>query len=324
MNLKAVWRLLKETFAEWNQDKAERLAAALAYYTMFSLAPLLVIVIAIAGLVFGQEAARGNIVGQIQGLVGREGAQFIQAAIQNASKPKSGGTIASIISVVVLLFGASWVFGALQDALNTIWEVQPKPGRGVITIIRTRFLSFAMILGIGFLLLVSLVVSAALAAVFNLIGKLLPAFSFLLPTANFVISFAVITLLFALIYKVLPDVKIVWRDVWIGSAMTSLLFTIGKSLLGLYLGNGSFGSTYGAAGSLVIILAWVYYSAQILFFGAEFTKVYTKRYGSQIVPDENAVPLTEEARAEQGMNNRRLRGGTKSQRSQPKRNNRQP
>lgn len=317
MNLKAVWGLLKETFSEWNKDKAERLAAALAYYTVFSLAPLLVIVIAIAGSVFGAEAARGEIVGQIQGLVGREGAQFIQTAIQNASKPKAG-TIASIISFVVLLFGASWVFGALQDALNTIWEVQPKPGRGVFTMIRSRFLSFTMILGIGFLLLVSLIVSAGLTAAFNLLGNLLPAFSFFLPIANFVISFLVITLLFALIYKVLPDVKIVLRDVWIGAAITSLLFTIGKSLLGLYLGNGSFGSTYGAAGSLVIILAWVYYSAQILFFGAEFTKVYAKRYGSRIVPDENAMPLTEAARAEQGMKRKQ------SNRSQRRRNNRQP
>ncbi len=342
MNLKVVWGLLKETFSEWNQDKAERMAAALAYYTMFSLAPLLIIVIAIAGSVFGQAAARGEIVGQIQGLVGKDGAQLIQAAIQNANKPHTG-TIASIISVVVLLFGASWVFAGLQDALNTIWEVQPKPGRGLIGAIRAKFLSFGMILGIGFLLLVSLVLGAALSAVVHFVGNLLPGFDFLWQLLNFILSFVVITLLFGMIYKVLPDVKITWSDVWIGAAITSLLFTIGKFLLGLYLGNGSFGSAYGAASSLVILLAWVYYSAQILFFGAEFTKVYAKRYGSQLVPNDDAIPLTTEARAQQGMKsngnnqtrspnrepaspnfiNRLLRKFTKSKRSQ-RRNNRRP
>jgi len=301
MNLKVGWGLLKETFSEWNQDKAERMAAALAYYTMFSLAPLLVIVIAIAGSIFGQEAARGEIVGQIQGLLGKQGAQFLQAAIQNANKPQSGGLIASIISIVVLLFGASWMFAGLQDALNTIWGVQPKPGGGIVAAVRARSLSFAMILGIGFLLLVSLVLSAALSAAIHFLGNALPGINWVWELTNFIFSFVVVTLLFGMIYRILPDVKITWSDVWIGAAITSLLFTIGKFLLGLYLGNGSFGSTYGAAGSLVIILAWVYYSAQILFFGAEFTKVYAKRYGSRIVPNENAIALTAEARAEQGM-----------------------
>ncbi len=300
MNIKTIWSLLKETFTEWNTDKASRLAAALAYYTIFSLAPLLIIAIAIAGAVFGEEAARGEIVAQIQGLVGREGAQFIQTAIENASRPKTG-SIASIISIVVLLFGASGLFAQLQDALNTIWEVQPKPGRGLVGIIRDRFLSFTMVLGVGFLLLVSLVLSAVLAGVVNFLGDMLPGIGFLLQLANFVLSFAVTTLLFALIYKVLPDVKIAWGDVWIGAIITSLLFSLGRLLLGLYLGNSSFGSTYGAAGSVVIILVWVYYAAQILFFGAEFTQVYASRFGSRIVPDENSVRLNEKARAEQGM-----------------------
>lgn len=300
MNIKTIWSLLKETFTEWNTDKASRLAAALAYYTIFSLAPLLIIAIAIAGAVFGEEAARGEIVAQIQGLVGREGAQFIQTAIENASRPRAG-SIASIISIAVLLFGASGLFAQLQDALNTIWEVQPKPGRGLIGIIRDRFLSFTMVLGVGFLLLVSLILSAVLAGVVNFLGDMLPGIGFLLQLANFVLSFAVTTLLFALIYKVLPDVKIAWGDVWIGAIITSLLFSFGRFLLGLYLGNSSFGSTYGAAGSVVIILVWVYYAAQILFFGAEFTQVYASRFGSRIVPDENAVRLTEQARAEQGM-----------------------
>lgn len=300
MNPRVAWRLLKETVTEWNKDKASRLAAALAYYTVFSLAPLLVITIAIAGLVFGTAAAKGEIVGQIQGLVGKDGAEFIQTAIANANKPKAG-TIASIISVLFLLFGASGVFAQLQDALNTIWEVQPKPNRTLIFIIRGRFFSFTMVLGIGFLLLVSLLLSAVLAGVVHFFGNLVPGFDFLWQLLNFVLSFGVITLLFGMIYKILPDVKIGWNDVWIGATITSLLFTIGKFLLGLYLGNSSFGSTYGAAGSLVIILTWVYYSAQILFFGAEFTKVYARKYGSQIVPNENAIPLTQEARAEQGM-----------------------
>lgn len=299
MNIKTIFSLLKETFSEWNQDKASRLAAALAYYTIFSLAPLLIIAIAIAGAVFGEDAARGEIVGQIQGLVGKEGAEFIQTAIENASQPRAG-RFASIISIIILLFGASGLFAQLQDALNTIWEVQPKPGRGVVGIIRDRFLSFTMVLGVGFLLLVSLVLSAVLSALINILGNALPGLEFVWQSVNFIISFIVTTVLFGLIYKVLPDVKIAWSDVWIGAAITSLLFSIGRLALGLYLGNNSFGSTYGAAGSLVIVLAWVYYAAQILFFGAEFTQVYARRYGSRIVPADNAIPMTAEASTKQG------------------------
>jgi len=291
MNLKTVWGLLKETVSEWNKDKASRLAAALAYYTVFSLAPLLIIVIAIASSVFGEEAAKGEIVGQIQGLVGTDGAQFIETAIENANKPTTG-TTASIISLVILLFGASSVFAQLQDTLNTIWSVPPKPGLGVIKLIQSRFLSFTMVLGIGFLLLVSLVFSAALTALFKFLGNLIPGIHLWWEMANLIFSFVVITLLFALIYKVLPDVKIAWSNVWVGAAITSLLFSIGKSVFGIYLGNSSFTSTYGAAGSPIIILAWVYYSAQILFLGAEFTKVYTRKHVSPIIP-EDPVTLTE-------------------------------
>lgn len=300
MNIKTIWDLLKETFTEWNNDKASRLAAALAYYTVFSLAPLLIIAIAIAGSVFGEEAARGEIVGQMQGLVGRDGAEVIQTAIQNANKPNTG-SIASIISIAVLLFGASGVFAQLQDALNTIWEVQPKPGLSIINIVVSRFLSFTMVLGVGFLLLVSLLLSAGLAALVNFFGHLLPGIDIFLQLINFTLGFVITTLLFGLIYKVLPDVEIAWSDVWIGAAITSLLFSIGRFLLGQYLGNSTFGSTYGAAGSLVIILVWVYYAAQILFFGAEFTQVYARKYGSRIVPAKNAIPLTQSARAQQGM-----------------------
>jgi membrane protein len=300
LNLKTIGGLFQETFKEWNEDKASRLAAALAYYTIFSLAPLLIIAIAIAGTIFGEEAARGEIVGQIQGLVGKSGAEVIETAIENANKPATG-MIASLISIAALLFGATGVFTQLQDALNTIWEVQPKPGRGVMGFIRQNFLSFSMVLGIGFLLLVSLVISAALAAVNTYFSNLLPGFDALWQVANFIIAFGVTTFLFAMIFKFLPNAKITWGDVLIGAAITSLLFSLGRFLLGLYLGNGSFGSTYGAAGSLVVILAWVYYAAQILFFGAEFTQVYARKYGSQIVPDKDAVALTEQARTQQGI-----------------------
>ncbi|MEH1888241.1 MAG: YihY/virulence factor BrkB family protein [Nostoc sp.] len=292
MNLQVIWKLLQETFKEWSEDKASRLAAALAYYTIFSIAPLLIIVIAIAGVVFGEDAARGQIVGQIQGLVGKDGAQFIQTAIQNANKPQTGA-LASIISVVVLLVGATGLFTELQDSLNTIWEVKAKPGRGVNNMIRLRFLSFAMVIGIGFLLLVSLVISTALAALVKYFGNILPGVDFLWRIVNFALSFSITTALFGLIFKVLPDVKITWNDVFIGSVITSFLFSIGRFLLGQYLGNGSFGSTYGAAGSLVVLLAWVNYAAQILFFGAEFTQVYARRYGSGIVPTKDAIPLSD-------------------------------
>jgi membrane protein len=295
MNLQEIWKLLQETFKEWRDDKASRLAAALAYYTIFSIAPLLIIVIAIAGAVFGEEAARGQIVGQIQGLVGLDGAKFLETAIKNANKPQTGA-IASIISVVVLLVGATGLFTELQDAMNTIWEVKPKPGRGINNMIRLRFLSFAMVIGIGFLLLVSLVISTILATLVTYFSNLLPGFDFVWQIANFAISFAITTVLFGLIFKVLPDVKIAWSDVLIGAALTSVLFSIGRFLLGQYLGNGSFGSTYGAAGSLVVILAWVNYAAQILFFGAEFTQVYSRRHGSGIVPTKNAVHISDNAK----------------------------
>lgn len=302
MSLKKIWRLLKEAFTEWNKDKASRLAASLAYYTVFSLAPLLVIVIAIAGAVFGEEAARGQLVEQIQGLLGREGAEFVETAINNANQPgENTGSIASLISIAILLFGASGVFSQLQDALNTIWEVTERPNSSVLEMVRKRVLSFGMVLGIGFLLLVSLVISAVLAALSNYLNGLLPGFDGLWQLVNFAIGFGVTALLFAMIYKFLPDVKITWGDVAIGAVLTSLLFSIGRYLIGLYLGNSSFASAYGAAGSVIIILAWVYYSAQILFFGAELTQVYARRYGSKIVPDDHAIAITDDARAEQGI-----------------------
>ncbi|MBR8836079.1 MAG: YihY/virulence factor BrkB family protein [Stigonema ocellatum SAG 48.90 = DSM 106950] len=300
MNFKAIWGLFREAFDEWNKDKVSRLSAALAYYTIFSIAPLLIIVIAIVGAVLGEDAAKGAIEQELQGLVGSAAAQVIQTAIQNASKPQQS-TVASIISVVVLLFGASGLFTELQSSLNTIWDVQPKPGRVMKNMIRQRFLSFGMVLGIGFLLLVSLVISVVLTTVVNYFGNRLPGIDFILHAINFILGFAVTTVLFGLIFKVLPDVKITWSDVLTGSALTALLFSFGRYLLGEYLGHSSFGSTYGAAGSIVVFLVWVYYTAQILFFGAEFTQVYARKYGSRIVPDHNAIPLTENDGIPQGI-----------------------
>ncbi|HYF63704.1 MAG TPA: YihY/virulence factor BrkB family protein [Herpetosiphonaceae bacterium] len=296
--LKNAWGLLKQTGKEWSEDKVPRLGAALAYYTVFAIAPLLIIAIGIAGLAFGAEAVRGQVASQLETLISPEAAEAINEMIKNASKPSSG-ILATIIGFVTLLFGASGVFGQLKDAMNTIWGVAPRPGRGIMGIIKDRFLSFTMVLGIGFLLLVSLMVSAALSAFQKFVFG--DSAGIVLQIVNFVVSFGVITLLFAVIYKVLPDVKIAWRDVWIGAAVTALLFTVGKYLIGVYLGRSSTTSTFGAFGSLVVILLWVYYSAQILFFGAEFTQVYANQYGSHVVPDKDAVPVTEEARAKQGM-----------------------
>jgi len=282
--LKALFSLFKETFDEWNADNAPRLAAALSYYTIFSIAPFLIVVIAIAGLAFGQEAVAGNLDEQIQGVVGREGADMIQQLVQNSREP-SDNIIASIIGVATLLMGAGGVFGQLKSALNTVWDVEPKAGGGIVNIIKERFLSFTMVLGVGFLLLVSLVLSTILAIIQGYFTDLLPGTDALLQLVNFVVSFGITTLLFAMIYKVLPDAEIQWHDVWIGALVTSLLFTLGKTALGVYLGNSGVASSYGAAGSLILILLWIFYSSQILLFGAEFTQVYARKYGSRIISE---------------------------------------
>jgi membrane protein len=256
-------------------------------------------VIAIAGLVFGHDAAQNRIVSTLQGVVGPEGARAIQSLIQQASRPSSG-ILAALLGIVTLLIGAGGVVGQLHDSLNTIWGVEPKPGRGLWGLLRDRFLSFGMVLGIGFLLLVSLVVSAGLAALIQVMGGMLPGGAVVWHGVELLVSFGLITVLFALIYKVLPDVHLAWRDVWIGAAMTSLLFTLGKLLLGLYLGRKGVTSAYGAAGSLVLVLLWVYYSALIVFFGAEFTQVYANTYGAGVRPTEQAVAITHKAQAPSG------------------------
>lgn len=306
-NGKEFVELLKETYADFSEDKAPRLGAALSYYTIFSMAPLLVVVMGIVGLFYsGGDLALQK---QIAGLVGKDAASAISDILKNANQNKTGGIMATILGTVTLLLGAGGLFGQLQDALNTIWEVQPKPGQGFMTMLKNRFLSFSMVLGTGFFLLVSLVANAAITSLSTYMDSVLPMPGFVLQLLNFIIGFVLITVMFAAIYKKLPDVEIGWHDVWVGAAMTSFLFGVGKYALGLYLGKSSVASAYGAAGSLAVLLLWIYYAAQILFFGAEFTQVYAKKYGSKIVPSENAEAVTAETRAQQGMAGQGLKSG---------------
>jgi membrane protein len=292
--------IVKKTIAEAGDDKIPRLAASLSYYTLLSLSPLLVLAVAVAGLLFGEEAARGQIANQLHQFFGAQAGDAIQALVAHAKKPGTG-VLGTVIGAIVLLFGASGVFGELQDSLNTIWEVAPRPGRGILGMMKDRFLSFTMVLGVAFLLLVSLVVSAALAALGQWFSSSVAGVEWVWQGANFVVSLAMITLLFALVFKVVPDVKIRWRDVWVGAAVTAALFTVGKFLIGLYVGKAGVASPYGAAGSLVVVVVWVYYSAHILFIGAEFTQVVARALGSPLVPARGAIAVTEQARAQQGI-----------------------
>lgn len=285
---KIAWELIRDSGLAWIDDKAPRLGAALAYYTAFSLAPLLVIAIAVAGIFFGAQAASGQIANQIRTVVGDDGAKAIESMVEGANRPASSAW-ATVIGIIMLFVGAAGLFGQLQDALNTIWKVESKLGRGILGFIQDRFLSFTMVLGTAFLLLVSLVISAGLAALGSLFGEW--GASIAGQALNLVTSFAVITLLFAMIYRFLPDVRIAWRDVWFGAIFTSLLFSLGKALIGLYLGQTGTASAYGAAGSLAVLLIWLYYSAQIFLFGAELTRAYASRLGSPMVPKANAVSV---------------------------------
>lgn len=284
------WALVRSSIRCWMSDDAPRLAASLAYYALLSLAPLVVLAIALAGLQFGEEAARGQIAKEVATVVGPEAGQAIQSIVANARTPGSG-TVSTVIGIFVLLFGASGAFGELQTALDTIWGVKPKPGRGILGVIKDRGFSLAMVLCVAFLLMVSLVLSAALSAAGRFFQASLPGGETLWQAANLLISIAVTTLLFGLMLKVIPDARIDWRDVWIGALATSLLFTLGKTLLALYIGKFGATSAFGAAGSLVALIIWVYYSSQVLFLGAEFTKVYARRFGKPIEPSENAIAI---------------------------------
>lgn len=281
MNIKQLWGLIKTAVSSWIDDYAPSMGAALAYYTMFSIAPLLLIVISVAGIIFGVEAARGEIFQQLRGLMGEEGAMAIQGLLESVSKP-SESVAATIAGIVLLLIGATTVFAELQDDLDRIWRApQREKTSGIWNLLRARLLSFGMILGIGFLLIVSLVFSAALSALGRWWAPLFGAWEILAQLINIIIGFALTTAAFALIYKFMPRVSIAWRDVWIGAAVTSLLFTIGKFLIGLYIGKSGVASGFGAAASLAIVLVWVYYSAQIFLLGAEFTWAYAHAHGSR-------------------------------------------
>lgn len=279
MNAHPAFRLLSEAFRDWRADNAPRLGAALAYYTLFALAPLLVVAIAVAGLAFGREAAQGRIVSELGGLVGLAGARAIEALIESSRKPEAG-VLATLLGAGTLLLGASGAFVELKGGLNQVWEVEP-PAGGLWGIVRDRLAAFALVLAVGFLLLASLLVSAALSATGTLLARFVSQPAGLLQAGNALVSLAVITVLFALIFKYLPDSEVAWGDVWAGAAMTSVLFTAGKFVIGLYLGHSGVTSAYGAAGSVVVLIVWVYYAAQIFYFGAELTQAYARTHGSR-------------------------------------------
>lgn len=281
MKITLVWSLIKQTINAWINDYAPSMGAALAYYTMFSIAPLLLIVISVAGWVFGEQAVRGEITGQLHGLMGQDGAMMVEALIKSANEPEKS-VMAGAIGVGMLLIGATSVFGELQNALDRIWYASARDkSSSIFTLVRTRLLSFGMILGIAFLLMVSLVISAGLSALGKWWGSIFAGWEVIAQSLNFVVSLLLITVMFALIYKTMPRVKVAWRDVWIGATVTSLLFAIGKLLIGLYVEKAGVTSVFGAAGSLVVLLVWVYYSAQIFLLGAEFTRVYAYQLGSK-------------------------------------------
>ena len=298
MNRKSLWQFIKDVFTKWIDDDPFLLASSLSYYTLFSLTPLLIIAIAVAGFVFGQDAAQNQIVETIGGMIGPESAKAIQGMIENASDKPKTGIISTVLGAVTLLIGAGGVVGQLQTSLNKIWGVEPKSGQGIWGFIRQRFISYAMVLAVGFLLLVSLVVTALLTAFSQFMGSMIGGAAFVGHLLDIVVSFAFVTLLFAMIYKFVPDIQIQWKDVWIGAALTSILFTIGKFLIGLYLGSSGVTSPYGAAGSLITVLLWVYYSSLIFLLGAEFTQGYADAYGSGVVPAENAEISQEQAKRE--------------------------
>jgi membrane protein len=284
-----IWDLLVSTYNEFIDDKALKMAAALSYYAAFSIGPLLIIVIAIAGFFFGEDAAEGQLKQEITGLLGSDGAALVQTIIKGAAD-QSSGIFAAVVSVVLLILGSVGVFLELQESLNIIWGVELRPGRGIWGFIKNRLVSFSMVVTIGFLLMISLIINSIISLLNNYIGEAMSAYLPFAEILNIISSFAVITLLFAIIYRVLPDVIIPWKYVWFGAALTSFLFSIGKYFIGLYLGNSSYSSTYGAAASLVILFVWVYYSGLILFFGAELTQVYFKKHSSlTLKPDSDGI-----------------------------------
>jgi membrane protein len=288
-SLQLVWASLKESFKGFGDHKVTKLSASLAYFTTFSIGPLLIVLIFIAGRVFGDEAAQGTVFNQIKGFIGPNGAEQIQTIIKNAAINGKNG-VAAVIGILTLLIGATTVFGEMQDSINSIWGVKAKPKSGIMKLVMTRLLSFGMIASLGFLLLVSLAVTAVVESIGGRLKEAFPDIAVvLLYIINLVITLGIITILFAFIFKVLPDVRIKWKDIWPGAIATAIRFMIGKFLISLYIAKSNIGSTYGAAGSLVVLIVWVYYSSIILYFGAEFTKAFALQKGVQIVPTEYAV-----------------------------------
>jgi len=290
-----LFEAFKGAIFEWSEDKVPRMAAAIAFYAVFSLTPIVVIAFKLAEMTFGTEIALREILTQAAFLIGNEGADGIRSLIENG-QPRPASPTSTLLGLAAMAFAATGVFTELKDSLNTIWEVQPKPGLGLLEIVRHRFFAFAMVLVIWFLMLVSLITSTAMAALSEYASSYFVGFQALEST----VSLALITLLFALIYRVLPDVTVAWRDVWLGAVVTAILFVVGKSLFGLYLGHSSIGSSYGAAGSLVIVILWTYYSCLILLFGAEISQVQARLRHARVEPNETAVPVTEHARVQQG------------------------
>jgi len=288
-SFKGLWKVLKQCFSGFSDDKVMKLSAALAYYTVFSMGPLLIVIIYLCSIFFGREAIEGTIYGQIEGFVGSDTAKQLQEIIKNASLGGKGN-IAAIIGVITLLIGATTVFAEIQDSINSIWGIKPKPKKGWLKMLVNRLLSFSVIISLGFLLLVSLGVSTVVEALSNTLARAFPDVTVVIfYIINLLLSLAVITALFSVIFKVLPDAKIKWRDVIAGAVATAILFMLGKLAISFYISKSDIGSTYGTAGSLVVLLLWVYYSSIILYFGAEFTKAYAVEFGSAIHPNQYAV-----------------------------------
>jgi membrane protein len=286
--MKKGWTLIKATLKEFGRDKATRLAAALSYYTAISIAPMLIFLLLILGFLVGGGTAENQLISQIQTAVGPEASEFITGIIENAQEPTAGG-IAGILSLIVLIWGSTNVLSHLQETLNVVWNVKPRPDLGIVKTIRRRLFAFGLVVGIGLLLFASVLFSSVLAVIANLFTDLLPGGALLWQVVEFVISLIIVTLLFAVLFKMLPDAETKWSDIWPGAILTAVLFTIGRIALTIYMGQAAPGSAYGAAGSVIIFLLWVYYSSLILFFGAEFTQVYANRYGAGIEPSDDAV-----------------------------------
>ncbi|MFO7662315.1 MAG: YihY/virulence factor BrkB family protein [Chloroflexota bacterium] len=299
--MQATIDIIKKTFKSWRDEKVSRLAAALAYYTVFSIPPLLVVSIGIASIFTDRQVIEDQVINQAGNLMGPQGAEAIETILQSTEAPGGNELLPTIIGIIFLLLGASAIFTQLQDAMNTIWDVEADPDRGILAAIKERFMSFTMVLAIGFILLVSLLLSTVLTTLGTYIGNLVSETEIVLGLVNFIISYIIFTVLFGVMFKTIPDVRVAWRDVWIGAAITAALFMIGEYALGIFLDRSDPTSAYGAAGSVILILLWVFFSAQVLFLGAEFTQVYATEYGSGMQPERGAVVMSEAEKIKQGI-----------------------